>query len=239
MCYNKCMPIRTVQFANNEFYHLIKRGVEERKIFLDDEDRTRFVNSLLVFNTSGSVPWSVRSFWQRRDPASSLIGTYEPEDPFVEIHAFALMDNHFHLLVKQISENGVSNFMNKLGGYSYYFNKKYKRVGPLFQGRFKAVLVRTDAQLRNAFVYVNTNPIGLLRGDWKEKGVEDFVKTKEFLETYRWSSYPDYLGKEGVSLAKKDFFLKVFGSNNDCREEVESWLKHKVDLSKYKDIALE
>ena len=102
--------------------------------------------------------------------------SYKPESPLVEIHAFALMDNHFHILAKQIKENGISNFMNKLGGYSYYFNKKYKRVGPLFQGRFKAILVRTDEQLKNVFVYINTNPVGLIKPGWKENGIKDFFQ---------------------------------------------------------------
>ena len=66
------MPIRNIQFANGEFYHVIKRGVEERKIFLDDDDRLRFINSLLVFNDENPAPWKMRAFWHQRDPASLM-----------------------------------------------------------------------------------------------------------------------------------------------------------------------
>ncbi len=231
--------MRNLQFANDEFYHLIKRGVEERKIFLDDKDRIRFLNSLLVFNNTEPAPWGMRAFWHQRDPASLIIKEYQQQSPLIEIHAFALMDNHFHLLVKQVRDNGISNLMNKLGGYSYYFNRKYHRVGPLFQGRFKAVLIRTDEQLKNAFVYVNTNPVGLLYPGWKEKGVGNFKKTQDFLETYRWSSYPLYLKDIDSPLIKKEFFLEVFGKVSDCKDEIESWIKHKVDVAKYQNIALE
>lgn len=234
------MPIRNVQFSNDEFYHVIKRGVEERNIFLDDEDRLRFINSLLVFNDTSPALWNMRAFWNQRDPASLITSGYKPENPLVEIHSFALMDNHFHLLLKQIKENGISNLMNKLGGYSYYFNKKYDRVGPLFQGRFKAVLIKTEEQLKNVFVYINTNPVGLIEPGWKEKGVEDFRKSLQFLEEYKWSSCMDYLKNQGYYFfVDKIFFMKLLRGAEGCKEEIESWLKYKVEVNKFKDIALE
>lgn len=232
------MPTRQIQFANNEFYHIIQKGVEERKIFLDDEDRLRFINSLMVFNDREPAPWSMRGFWNQRGPTSLIKSGYKSEYPLVKIHSFALMDNHFHLLLEQIREKGISTLMQKLGGYSYYFNKKHKRIGPLFQGKFKAVIVRTDKQLKNAFVYVNTNPVGLIEPGWKENGVKNFQKSVQFLASYKWSSCPDYFGKENNPFLEKSFFLELFGSFDACREEIESWLKYKVNVSKYKNIAL-
>ncbi len=234
------MPIRDVQLVKGEFYHIVKRGVDGRKIFLDDEDRIRFLNSLLAFNDKGPVTWNMRAFWHQRDPASLMMNEYKLEYPLVQIHSFALMENHFHILIKQVAENGISNFMNKLGGYSYYFNKKYKRVGPLFQGRFKAVLIKTDEQLKNVFVYINTNPIGLVESSWKEKGIKDFKKSVIFLKNYKWSSCSDYMGEENFTfLIEKSFFINLFGNISNCKKEIESWLKYKVEVSKYKDIALE
>lgn len=234
------MPTRQIQFANDDFYHIIQRGVEERKIFLDEEDRLRFINSLLVFNDKNPALWSMRGFWNQRGPTSLVKSGFTTEEPLVEIHSFALMDNHFHLLVKQIKEKRCSTFMQKLGGYSYYFNKKYKRVGPLFQGKFKAVLIKTEEQLKNAFVYVNTNPIGLIEPDWKEKGIKDFRESTKFLKEYQWSSCPDYLkNANNYPFIKNDFFLELFGSIENCKEEIESWLKYKVEVNKFKDIALE
>ena len=127
------MPKRKTQLINGEFYHIVKRGIEERKIFLDDEDCFRFINGLLVFNDKMPAPWKSRAFWYQRDPASLAKGDYHSKIPLVEVHAFSLMPNHFHLLVCQLVENGISILIQKLGGYSYYFNKKYERVGTLYQ----------------------------------------------------------------------------------------------------------
>lgn len=234
------MALRKVQFVNDEFYHIVNKGVEERKIFLDDEDRLRFTNSLLVFNDEEPALWSMRGFWDQRRPSSLIETGYKPENPLVEIHSFALMNNHFHLLLRQLKKNGISNFMRKTCGYSNYFNKKYKRVGPLFQGRFKAVLVKTEDQLKNVFVYVNTNPVGLIEPGWKENGIKDFRKSAQFLKDYKWSSCPDYFNNgNNYSFVNKDFFLELFGTIKDCREEIKSWLKYKVDINKFRDIALE
>ena len=184
--------------------------------------------------------------WFLEPTRSDLVDTsliksdFKPEKPLVEIHSFALMNNHFHILVRQVREKGVSVLMQKLGGYSYYFNKKYKRVGPLFQGKFKAVLVRTEEQLKNTFVYVNTNPVGLVEPAWKEKGIKDFKKLIQFLTEYKWSSYPDYLGKENnYPFIEKSFFLKLFGGSDGCKKEIEHWLKYKVEINKFRNEALE
>jgi len=224
--------IRT-QLANNEFYHIINRGVEERNIFQDDEDRFRFLNNLLVFNDSKPAPWDNRLSWGNPAKESSWLLNYKQTNPFVEIHAFALMDNHFHILLRQICENGIMNFMHKMGGYAYYFNKKYHRVGPLFQGRYKSVLVKDDEQLKNTFTYIHTNPVGLIESAWKEYRVQDLKKAINFIEKYPWSSYRDYLGIDNLNhLIIKDFFNNLFGSVDNIKEEVESWIQYKAQTSK-------
>ena len=234
------MALRKVQFVNDEFYHIFNRGVEGRKIFLDDEDNLRFINSLMVFNDEKPAPWNMCAFWNQRGPSSLVKSGYKPDSPLVEIYSFALMENHFHLLLKQLKDNGVNNFMRKICGYSSYFNKKYQRVGSLFQSRFKAVMVRTDEQLKNAFVYITTNPVSLIEPGWKENGIKDFKKSVKFLREYKWSNYPDYLEKENnYPFIEKDFFLKLFGGANGCSEEVDFWLEHKFEINKFKSILLE
>ena len=214
---------------NEEFYHVVKRGVEERVIFLDNDDHNRFLSSLLVFNDSFPAPWDMRAFWLQRELSSWK--TYKPKNPVVEIHAYALMKNHFHLLLRQIAENGITDFMRKLGGYSYYFNKKYKRVGTLFQGRFKAKLIETDTQLINTFNYIHTNPVEIIEPGWKEWSVKNPKRAKDFLKKYKWSSYVDYLGDTNntySNLLTKEFFLGVLNGKNGCRAEVESWIDAKT-----------
>lgn len=221
------MPIRNTQLVNNEFYHLVKRGIDERNIFLDEEDFLRFVNSLLVFNDIKPCPWQSRFFWHQRDPTSLM--DYKPEIPLIEIHTFALMKNHFHLLLRQLVENGIIKFIKKLGGYSYYFNKKYRRIGPLFQGRYKIKRIENESQLKNNFVYITTNPVEIIEPKWKEWEVANSQQAIQFLEEkYRWSSYWDYLGRQNFpAVTNRDFFLKLFGGKEEIKKEIDSWILFK------------
>lgn len=232
------MPIRHQQLVTNEFYHIVQRGVEGRKIFLDEEDHFRFINSLLVFNDTKPAPWANRAFWEQRGPSSLM--DYKPEKPLIEIHTFSLMGNHFHILVRQLIEKGTTTLMRKLGGYPYYFNKKYDRVGPLFQGRFKAIRIKTEAQLRNTFVYIHVNPIETIEPGWKEKGIKNPQKALQVLEKYKWSSYPDYIGtKNFPTVINKKFFLKLLDGEKGCKKEVENWVLYKAGIDDMKDIVLE
>ncbi|MFH1462151.1 MAG: transposase [bacterium] len=236
------MPIKRPSLINNEFYHIVKRGVEERNIFLDDRDRLRFMNNLVVFNDVKPAPWVSRAFWDQRELFSlmKMPKNYKQES-LVQIHAFVLMKNHFHLLVQQIVENGITDFMRKLGGYSYYFNKKYKRVGPLFQGRFKAVLIKTDEQLINTFAYIHTNPIEIVEKDWKEYRVSNPTKAFQFLNSYQWSSYLNYIDNidNFSAVINKNFFLEMLGSKENCKKEIESRVLSKVHIKKLKEMGIE
>jgi len=233
------MSIKRPQFVKDEFYHIVNRGVEQRNIFLDDEDRLRFINSLLVFNDIKPASWNLRGFWNMRNP-ESLIQNYKTEEPLVEIHALTLMDNHFHFLLRQLVDNGISEFMRKIGGYAYYFNKKYQRIGSLFQGRFKVNLIENENQLKNTFVYIHTNPVEIVEDKWKDFEVNNPEEAVRFIEQYRWSSYPDYISTENFSnLLTKDFFLSLFGGKDDCKKEVEFWIKSKKDFNEFGNIILE
>src|SRR3990167_4164185 len=180
------------QFVENQIYHVYNRGVEKRATFLDDKDFRRFIHDLFEFNDKDSA-FNVAYYFNSRSKKIESRNIEKKRDPrksLVEILFFVLMPNHFHLLLKQSKENGIVKFMQKLGtGYTNYFNKKYERVGSLFQGRFKAVLVNEERHLIHLPFYIHTNPLDLIYGsstsiDWK--------KEKEFLENYHWSSYLDY-----------------------------------------------
>jgi len=222
------MPIRKEQLVNGEFYHIVKKGIEGREIFLDKEDHFRFINSLLVFNDKSPVPWQSRAFWHQRDPAALGL-SYKQKNPLIEIHAFVLMKNHFHLLVRQLIENGIVEFMQKTGGYVWYFNKKYGRAGPLFQGRYKIKRIESEPQLKNNFVYIATNPVGIIEPEWKSWKVNNPQKAIQFLEDeYRWSSYWDCLGKHNFpAVTTQDFFLKLFGGEKGIKTEIDSWVSSK------------
>ena len=235
-------PIR--QFENGEIYHLILRGVDNRRVFEDENDYYRGIFSLYEFNNANPVDIRVRrqerkAIKCRANDPQGVVNLREIElaelarrDLLVVILAFCLMPNHIHILVKQLKDNGITKFMNKFGGYAFYFNQKHQRKGHLFQDRFKAVHIEDDEQLKTTFVYVCTNPVSLVEPGWKEKGVKDLEKTVKFIENYKWSSYADYIGgKNFPSLTSRDFLLGVMEGADGCRNFVNGWLEYKAELA--------
>ena len=143
------------------------------------------------------------------------------------------MPNHFHLIVKQLVDGGITKFMHKLGtGYTLYFNQKYKRTGSLFEGKFKRIYIDKDEYLIHLSRYIHLNPIELIQHDWKKRGIKDWEKVNEFLKNYRWSSYPDYIGKKNFpSVIKKDFLMGYFDKSKEKYENfVRNWISE--DLKK-------
>ena len=151
----------------------------------------------------------------------------QPRKLLVEIMAFCLMPNHFHLLVRQKQDKGISSFMQKLGtGYAMYFNQKYKRSGVLFQGKFKAVLIKNESHFIHLPYYIHCNPLDLAAPGWRERDIKDYKKAVRFLEQYRWSSHLDYMGRKNFpSVTQRDFLLKFFGGTEGYRKGIFSWLK--------------
>lgn len=216
--------MRKTEFANNEYYHIYNRGVDKREVFLDEEDYERFLTSMREFN--------------RIDPIGSLYEKYLAEEkrglsphkgdlvptltPLVEIVAYCLNPNHFHVILRQLSEGGISKFMLKLSsGYSSYFNKKYKRSGSLFQGPFKSIHIDSNEYLLYLSVYVNKNNFihGYNTGDWK------------------YSSLLDYLEKRHGTLCNKEPILVQFDNNIEKYKEFLDnnalHLKEKKESAKY------
>lgn len=235
------MPTIIREFANGEFYHVIQRGIDDRRIFEDENDYYRGIFSLYEFNDTNPV--SIRDRRRERKKVKSGKGrpftTLEEieriekkrRNLLVEILAFCLMPNHIHLLLKQLRDGGITTFMNKFGGYALYFNQKHQRKGYLFQNRFKSVHIEDDEQLKTDFVYVHTNSVSLIEPGWKEKGIKDLAKTKDFIEKYKWSSYADYIGgKNFPSLTSRDFMLDLMGGADGCRDFVNGWLGYKAEL---------
>ncbi|MBI5420924.1 MAG: transposase [Parcubacteria group bacterium] len=155
------------QFVENEIYHIYNRGVEKRDVFMEDKDYFRFIHDLFEFNDT-EVSFNLTFYFNSKTMYSEpqyLKDKKNPRKLLVEILAFCLMPNHFHLLLKQKKENGIVRFMQKLGtGYTKYFNEKNNRVGPLFQGAFRALLIKTDAHMLHLPFYIHANPLTLNYG---------------------------------------------------------------------------
>ncbi|UCH81590.1 MAG: transposase [Nitrospiraceae bacterium] len=169
---------------------------------MDKKDYFRFVHCLYEFNNEEQVANLNYYFNSKSQSVERLCVNRDtgPRKLLVEVLVFSLMPNHYHLIVRQTRDNGIVKFMQKLGtGYTNYFNKKYDRVGGLFQGRFKAVLVNRESHFIHLPFYIHTNPLYL---NYRSSTSIDF------LERYRWSSFPDYVGKRNFpSVTIRGLFL--------------------------------
>ena len=222
------MSIERPQLVNDEIYHITIRGTADMAIFKNQSDYYRMVFSIYEFNNA--KPVLIRNKRKLRanngrGQTSANLDSIE-RDLLVEIMAFCFMPNHIHLLLRQIKDNGITKFMRKVGtGYAGYFNRKYKKKGHLFQGKFWATRVKTDEQLQTAFVYIHSNPISLVEPKWKEGGIKDTGKTIKFLENYKWSSYLDYIDKKNFpSVTNRDFISNVMNGKNNCQKFVKDWI---------------
>ncbi len=219
------MSYRTTSLAQDEFFHVYNRGTDKRIIFLDDADHVRFVGLLYLCNSVKQI--------NVRDVRSDLksIFDFDRGDTLVEIGLYCLMPNHFHLLLKANTEDGISIFMKKLcTGYSMYFNKRYDRSGALFQGRFKSQHADSDEYLKYLYSYIHLNPVKLIDSTWKEEGIKDAAKSFDFAASFHYSSLSDYLGKkrEENAIISPSAFPEYFTTHDDIKRELFEWLNYQI-----------
>lgn len=211
------MGLRKTKLAVGEIYHVFNRGVDKRNIFLDQNDVERFFQSMQIFNST-QLTGSLYEENFRHD---------KTRKPLVKFVAYNLLSNHFHFILKQVEEDGISKFMKRLqGGYSWYFNNKYKRSGSLFQGPFKSLHLDSNEYLLHVSVYVNLN-------DKQKNQLGDQVAK------LGRSSWNEYLGKESEQniCSNKDLVLKQFRKNKEYEEFAMSSLEDiKINKQKYKEL---
>ena len=223
-----------------EIYHALSRGVDKRKIFMDDRDRFRFIHDLFEFN---DIAPADHIFYHLRK-LSVAVGQRQirrqPRKLLVSILAFCLMPNHYHLFLQSLVKGGISLFMKKLnGGYVQYFNKRHERTGTLFERKYKSVLVDSQAHFIHLPYYIHLNPLDLITPEWRQRKLNDYKKAIDFLSSYRWSSHLDYLGQKNFpSVTQRDFLLEVFGGEKGYEKSLKSWLKE-LNLKKIGSYALE
>ena len=224
-----------------ELVHTLNRGVDKRIIFLDDQDRFRFIHNLFEFNNQKGI----NNLYYRFHKAKSkdFVSHYierEPRKLLVDIHAFCLMPNHYHLLLSSRVENGISKFMTKLNiGYAKYFNEKYQRSGALFEGRYKSVLIKDESHFIHIPYYIHCNPLDLKYPQWRERELKASQSALNFLDNYRRSSHMDYTGQHNFpSVTNRKLLLKFFGGQEEYGRSLKEWLKS-MEVESMKDLLLE
>lgn len=215
------MPSKNIikEYVENGYYHIYNRGVEKRTIFLDEEDCTVFLHYLKLY-------LSPIEELKQLDLPGLRIQRFIRLNLFSEIDllAFALMPNHIHLQIKQKTVDGIVKLMKRLStAYVMYFNKKYKRVGSLFQNRYKAALIETDEYLLHLSRYIHLNPAKINNG-----------KKLDFNE---FSSYPYYLGQKQASWVKPQEILSYFRSAQ--RKNLKDILSYQSFVEDYKESSVE
>lgn len=180
------MPAKNVvrEFAQHQYYHVYNRGVAKQRIFLDQNDKQYLMSLLDRYLNPSNTNCDYEGV------------PYRKFDKELELLSFCLMNNHFHLLVYQADNpTALSELMKSIGtSYTMYFNLKYKRVGPLFQGPYKARRITNDSYLTHISRYIHLNP-------------------REYL-TYKYSSLPSYLGRDNVAWIRPSKILDMFEGTN-------------------------
>lgn len=220
-------------FANEYIYHIYNRGVEKRNIFLKDSDRIRFITNLYQFNDTAPTFNPARQLFEVRLQTKR-------EKNLVDILSFCLMPNHYHLMVRQKIEDGITEFMRKLGtGYTNYFNLKYTRVGSLFQGKFKAILLERERHLVHLPHYIHLNPLDLTAPEWREQKIRNPRQALNILRAYRWSSLPDYLGRKNFpSVINSTFLKECIGGPKTFLNQMSDWIQD-VNFDLIENVMLE
>lgn len=213
------VPYRLVKFTNERFYHVFNRGVEKRKIFSTPEDHERFLQSIYYYQFDGPKP-------KLSTHKRFRLIEFDKNPKIVDIVCYCLMLNHFHLLIRQVKSGGACEFMRKLlNSYTKYYNTKHDRVGHLFQGTFKAVDIENDDQLLHLSRYIHLNPFA--------------SNLTENLDTYKYSSYPSYIGIVEDKIARSELILSFFASRKDYRKFVEDQKGYSRELERIKHLILE
>ncbi|MBI4093712.1 transposase [Candidatus Kaiserbacteria bacterium] len=209
-----------------QLYHVLNRGVDKRKIFLDNRDRARFVHDLWEFNAEEN-PQNVR----RR---LGMTGLRNPSSlPIVDLHGWCIMGNHYHLLLSERAGGGLTKFIRRLNvGYANYFNLRNRRTGTLFEGRTKKILIERESHFLYILHYIHLNPLDFVPDarEWRNGAIGAPSKALDYLATYRWSSYLDYCGNTNFpSVLTNELFSNVF---KDYRKELSSYVSSlKGDLT--------
>ena len=203
--------MRKIKFANGEYYHIYNRGVDKRKIICDEKDANRFIQGMKEFNTLEPIG-SIYAAVFRNKKAKDLRDLVPKKEKLAGFICYCVNPNHFHFILCQTIDDGISKFMHRLGsGYTSYFNQKYKRSGSLFQGPFQATHINSDEYLLHTSVYVNLNnkvhdlKNVIFRSSWKEysQNQQGLSEKGIILDQFRNTAEYENFAKESVQTIKE------------------------------------
>jgi putative transposase len=226
----KVMPGRKIPLVTNEYYHVLNRGIASQPIFPSKRDYQRARETLFYYQNK-TVPLKYSKFLRlATQKRAKILENLKAKGQYrVEIVCYCLMPNHVHLLLKQAINEGISKFMSDFtNSYTRYFNTKNERKGPLFEGKFKAIRIETDEQLLHLSRYIHLNPYSSYA-----------VKSLKELESYSYSSFPEYHQKTESSFCNKEIILDQFKNSQSYKKFVFDQADYQRELEKIKHLTLE
>ncbi len=218
--------MRKNPLSSGSYYHIINRSIAKYEIFNTGDDCRRIIEILDLYRFS-DFPCKYSKFTRLSPGHQKAIANdiKKSGETMVEIIAYCIMSTHIHLLLKQEADNGISRYMAKvLGSYSLYFNIKHKRRGPLWEGRFKNVLLETDEQMLHLTRYIHLNPVSA-----------GLVKKPE---DWQYSSYHEYVSKDHIDgMCRFEGLMDI--DPKEYKKFVRDRIAYQKELSKIKHFLIE
>lgn len=219
------MPRRKISFITGETYHVFNRTVANERIFLNKRYNQRFLALLDYYRFSQQKRYSHFLNLSEKERLEYLTKIKKAR-PLVEIYAFAIMPNHFHLLLKQSENEGIKKLMSNLqNGFAKYFNLKNERLGTLFQNMFKAKRVENEEQLTHISRYIHLNPVSSCLIE-----IDD-------LPQYPWTSLPNYL-ESNSGLVSPGLILAIFGTVDEYKKFIFDQADYQRKLEEIKHLLI-
>jgi len=221
--------IRKTPIIKGQIYHVFNRSIGKQPIFTNNVEYFRIIETIsyyyyletpLRFSHFNRLPNKLRN-----QTLDALLQSRKR----VEIFAYCLMPNHFHFLIREITNNGISSFISNIqNSFAKYFNTKNERSGALFQQMFKAVLIETDEQLLHVTRYIHLNPL-----------TSFILKDIDELTNYPWSSFQEYIGNDSRNIISKEFILGFFPTLEKFIEFTKNQIDYQRQLHKIKHLSME
>lgn len=223
------MPRRFIPFVTNEIYHIYNQGLDKRPTFTDQRQYVRALETIRFYQYKTNLKLSIFLKLPKSEKESFTSSHLKKENKHISILSFCLMPNHFHLLVKQLREGGISRFASNFqNSYTKYFNTKHERKGSLFLDQFKAVRMETDEQLVHISRYIHLNPFSSY-----------LVKNLNELREYPWSSFREYVHPQLLDISEKNIILSFFENSSAYEKFVLDNASYQRELDKIKHLVLE
>lgn len=224
-------------FALDTYHHILNRGSRDMDIVLDDSDKWNF-NLLLFYQNdkyysenwkrdiNGLAPFERPKYWPKRDPLVKIIG-------------YCLHNNHFHLLVKEIREKGISEFMRRMpNSMTKYYNKKYKSTGSIFKGPYQSRLIESDADLDNVAMYISVkNVFEKFPGGGISGAVKDFEKAWKWAITDPFSSFAEYAEVRNYPIIDQEIIRDKYTDHKVFKKWAKDFLLYWRDRKNFKNEA--